>query len=109
MGAVVGSGAAAGMVDEIFSFMVGRIENSFRELLDTGVYRLQQVGVLCLCVKGEGGLSADFAECHQQQPPSSRPHAVCLKVETECQVPPRLGCNVVSLGWGSSFACDRAP
>lgn len=26
----------AGMVDEVFSFMTGRIEHSFRELLDTG-------------------------------------------------------------------------
>jgi len=24
------------MVDEVFSFLMGRIENSFRELLDTG-------------------------------------------------------------------------
>jgi hypothetical protein len=26
----------AGMVDEVFSFLTGRIENSLRELLDTG-------------------------------------------------------------------------
>jgi hypothetical protein len=32
---------SVGMVDEVFSFLAGRIEHSFRELLDTGEYLWQ--------------------------------------------------------------------